>query len=218
MRAHLRSTLAPLVIAIAGAAAACGDDAESTPPASTAGAAGAENGASGGGPGAGAGSAGVGGSTSGAAGQSGDPTVPTTPAALFEWLTARGYEGFQPESKIHASAGPHGGSVRAFLSPSLVQSLASGAAEHPEGVAVVKELYGSGQTLTGWAVAVKTQPTSDAGKGWYWFEVFSTQSAGSALEGQGKSLCVNCHKGGKDHVLTPFPLQLRARSFPIRCV
>lgn len=218
MRERLRSTVAPVVfgviavIAVAGAAAACGDGAEGTPASSTAGAAGSGSsgsGASGGSPGtgAGAGAAGMGGSASGASGQSGDPTVPTTPAALFGWLQARGYDGFQAESKIHASAGPHGGSVRAFLSPSLVQSLASGTAEHPRGVAVVKELYGSGKTLTGWAVAVKTQTTSDAGKGWYWFEVLDTQTAGGALEGQGKGLCVNCHKGGKDYVLTPFPLQ-----------
>ena len=216
MRERRRLPFALFLTLAAGVAVACGDSAEGEPAAaSMAGASGA-SGASGGVAGAqggaaqsagAAGAVGAGGAAAGGGAGGTGVSVPTAPAALFEWLKARGYEGFQPESKIHASAGPHGGSVRAFLSPSLVQSLASGAAEHPQGVAVVKELYGSGQTLTGWAVAVKTQPTSDTGKGWYWFEVFSTQSAGSALEGQGKSLCVNCHKGGKDYVLTPFPLQ-----------
>lgn len=208
MPERARFTVA-LVLLLSAGAAACGDGADGQ--AAAASGAGGPAGAGGAGQGAtsgagGAGSAGAGGSTTAGAGGT-EANVPTTPAALFGWLQARGYDGFQAESKIHASAGPHGGSVRAFLSPALVQSLASGATEHPQGVAVVKELYGSGASLTGWAVAVKTQPSSEAGKGWYWFEVFSTQSAASALEGQGKSLCVNCHKGGKDHVLTPFPLQ-----------
>ena len=47
--------------------------------------------------------------------------------------------------------------------------IAASNAEHPLHAAVVKELYGSGATVVGWAVAVKTKAASDGGNGWYWY-------------------------------------------------
>jgi hypothetical protein len=61
----------------------------------------------------------------------------------------------------------------------------------------------------GWAVSVKVADDSDAGKGWYWYEVFSTEAtAKPAYEGVGKKLCRACHSdGGVDQVLITYPLQ-----------
>jgi len=84
--------------------------------------------------------------------------VPTNAEALLPWLQARSYAAFPKESKVHASTGPHGGSVRTYITSSLDASLAAKAAEHPSGAAMVKELYGGGE-VTGWAVAVKTAAT-----------------------------------------------------------
>ncbi len=111
------------------------------------------------------------------------------------------------KSIVHASTGPHGGNVRTYLNAKLEASMKAGGT-HTKDAASVKELYGSGTTtVTGWAVMVKTQDASASGQGFYWYEVFSTQPGAGALEGQGKKLCVDCHAGGKDYVLAPFPLQ-----------
>jgi hypothetical protein len=135
--------------------------------------------------------------------------VPSSAAALQTWLQDRAYQCWARESTVHASTGPHGGNVRVFLNASLQASLTSGAAEHPAGAVAVKELYGSGkETVTGWAVGVKTQAASSGGQGWYWYEVFDTApNASGALEGQNKSLCTNCHASGRDFVLITHPLR-----------
>src|SRR5687767_11679023 len=73
----------------------------------------------------------------------------------------RGYVGWQKESKVHPSAGPHGGNVRTYLNDSLFASLSAGSSEHPKGSIAVKELYSSGtETVTGWAVMEKTEDAS----------------------------------------------------------
>lgn len=136
-----------------------------------------------------------------------DDAIPTEPAALQAWLAARRYEGWPAESARHPSAGPHGGSVRTFVSPSLAASLAAGT-DHPRGAAAVKELYGSGTTVTGWAVSVKLADDSADGANWYWYEAFSTEPDAEAdYEGQGLELCTDCHGAGEDQILIPFPLQ-----------
>ncbi len=138
--------------------------------------------------------------------------VPTNGDDVFAYLQSGGYTGFSAESGVHASSGPHG-QVRSFINPILQASLENGSGEHPVNAAVVKELYNAaGDTLTGWAVSVKVQEASDEGRGWYWYEIFSTtNSASPVADGTGVSLCTNCHgdpdEGGQDFVLVPFPLQ-----------
>lgn len=143
---------------------------------------------------------------------SGDPTgttgttdgVPVGEAELLPWLEGGGYLGWEAESAVHSGAGPHFGDVRTYVGPALFASLEAGTAQHPAGAAAVKELYGGGTQVQGWAVAVKTDADSAAGDGWYWYEYYQ----GSAvIEGQGASVCVNCHSGGTDFFLSPFPLQ-----------
>ena len=145
----------------------------------------------------------------GSGGASGSELVPSDPAELFTYLQSKQYAGFAGESAIHLSTGPHGGSVRTFVNAALKASLAANNAEHPKGAASVKELYAADNTtLEGWAVLVKTQDTSAAGQGYYWYEHFNVNNgANPAFSGQGLALCVNCHAPGKDFFLSPYPLQ-----------
>jgi hypothetical protein len=136
--------------------------------------------------------------------------VPTSPSELNAWLQQRAYTCWARESMVHDSTGPHGGKVKVFLNAALDTSMKErGEHEHPAGAVAVKELYGSGtETVTGWAVGVKSRASSDGGEGWYWYEVFSTApGATGAIEGQGNALCSNCHAAGKDFVLVDYPLR-----------
>jgi hypothetical protein len=90
--------------------------------------------------------------------------------------------------------------------PKLDASMMAGNAEHPIGAAAVKEFL-QGDALTGWAMYIKTQETSDGGKGWYWYEVFDVTPGASAIGGQGSSTCTGCHSSGKDFVRVPYPLE-----------
>ena len=128
---------------------------------------------------------------------------PTQGAELLKWLTAGSYANWPAESAPHASTGPHFGDVRTFVTPTLHASLAAGAAVHPVDASVVKELYGKGKTVLGWAVMRKVAAKS-GGDSWYWYETYQgTQYA----SGTGVGLCTGCHSPGKDYVLTPFPLK-----------
>lgn len=139
-------------------------------------------------------------------GPSSSSALPTSAADTNTWLHTKAYLSWAKESAPHPSEGPHASSVLTYVNPALEASLKSGAVEHPEGAAAVKEFIGA-DGVTGWAVAVKTSATSDSGQGWYWYETFSATPGRHGIEGQGKSLCVNCHASGSDYVLTHFPLR-----------
>jgi hypothetical protein len=141
-----------------------------------------------------------------------DSVVPTTTEALFAFLKEGRYKSFAHESAVHTSRGPHaklGWPVRVFVDPKMEASLESGAASHPVGAAIVKEMYDeAGSELAGWAVMVKTGSDSDNGKGWFWYETLNTNdSAAHVATGNGISGCFGCHSVGSDYVLTHFPLQ-----------
>jgi len=129
--------------------------------------------------------------------------VPTDAAAMTAWLADDGYAGWAAESAPHASTGPHG-RVLTHFNDSLVASFDAADATHPVGSAAVKELLADDDTVTGFAVMVKTTDGSDAAS-WYWY----LQMDGSvAAEGDGLAGCDDCHSdGGIDRVLTPYPLQ-----------
>lgn len=124
--------------------------------------------------------------------------------ALAEWLGAGHYRQWRAESQTHASQGPHFGRVRAYLNPALFESLSAGKKEHPKGAVAVKELYGDGDRVLGWSVAIKTEAMSAAGANWYWFEKFEARVVADA---KGVLLCRGCHITGRDYVLTPWPLK-----------
>lgn len=124
---------------------------------------------------------------------------------LEAWLADGAYKAWAVESKVHPSAGPHGGNVRTYVNAIAFASLMTQNAEHPQDAATVKELYGGGtDTIIGYAVSRKTQPTSDGGATWYWYERVNDTTYGGDL---GVGLCTGCHGGGADYILTPFPLQ-----------
>ena len=159
--------------------------------------------------GAGSGGAGSGGSDgSSATGDAGSCPIPAENVALAAYLTSGGYKSFPHESAPHASAGPHGSRVLTYITPSLEESLRRGITEHPRCAGMVKEFVDASGSVTGWAVAVKVAETSAGGDHWYWYETFDrTRAASPSFSGLGLSLCKNCHAGGTDFVLSPFPLQ-----------
>jgi hypothetical protein len=128
--------------------------------------------------------------------------VPAEPAALFAFLRAGGHRAFTREGAVHASAtGIHARRVRVYASPEV------GASAQPTCAALVKEFYDDADVLTGYAVALKIQADSAAGKGWYWFETFDPGAGHPATSGVGASNCVRCHQDGDDYVITPLPLR-----------
>ncbi|MEZ4454043.1 MAG: hypothetical protein R3B09_31595 [Nannocystaceae bacterium] len=123
---------------------------------------------------------------------------------LLDWLEAGNYKTWEAESGIHPSTGPHGGQVRTFFNAALFDSFSQGLPQHPQGAVAVKELWGNGNMMIGWAVEAKVDAESMGGDGWYWYEkVGMTEYGGD----KGVGLCTGCHGGGVDYVLTPWPLQ-----------
>jgi hypothetical protein len=138
----------------------------------------------------------------------GDPTcsgasMPQGQAELNAWLEGGGYRGWSAESGVHPSDGPHFGGVRTYVDTCLAGSLAADASEHPVDAVAVKELYGNGDAIRGWAVMRKVAPGS-GGDSWYWYEIYDDSVFADAI---GANLCTGCHGGGTDFVLTPWPLQ-----------
>lgn len=137
-----------------------------------------------------------------------DENPPADGDALFDWLKAGNYKGWNHESARHPSAGPHPQAVIAYVNQLLDQSLAAGSAVHPEGSAAVKELFDGEGKLSGWAVSLKTQADSAAGQGWYWYEMLGTTAESRVVaDGNGVALCFGCHTPGNDFVLIPYPLK-----------
>ena len=132
------------------------------------------------------------------------PDIPLGGAALETWLKAGHYKQWRSESKPHDSQGPHFGKVRAYLNPAAFESMQSSAKDHPKGTVTVKELYGQGNTVQGWSVAIKTAADSSGGTNWYWYEIFQNKVV---KDGKGILLCRACHITGRDYVLTPWPLK-----------
>jgi hypothetical protein len=130
-----------------------------------------------------------------------DVVLPQGVAALLPWLEAGTYRDWPSEAAVHPSTGPHFGGVRTFLNPTLDASLRAEADVHPVGAATVKELYGDGDEVRGWAVMLKVGAGS-TGADWYWMEWYAGQTYADAA---GAGLCVGCHAAGRDHVLTPWP-------------
>lgn len=135
-----------------------------------------------------------------------DPNIPPTKRkAMLRWLADRQYvAGFTAEPEVHASAGPHGGNVRTFFNPILVEDLRGGRTTFRKGAAMVKELYfGSSDTLSGYAVMVKVKKNAgSSGQGWLFMESFNGMNAD--FFGRGIGVCANCHGGGTDYLLSEF--------------
>lgn len=127
----------------------------------------------------------------------GAEALPTTREAIVAFAQRRAYTDWPAEPAAHLSTGPHGGRVRTWVNPVLAASLKAGSTNHPPGSIAVKELYGSGTSITGWAVDVK-----DLDGTWIFFEGFTPALNQYFFRGTA-NLCGNCHRAGLDQVLTP---------------
>ena len=132
------------------------------------------------------------------------PAVPSNSADLFQYLQAKDYGSLASESGKHAS--PVHGSVQTYFNDKLFESFTNSNTTHPVGSATIKELY-SGNTVTGWAVAVKVSTSAGNGDDWYWYENFSTTTNNPVANGTGLAGCAGCHSSGTDFIRTTFPLQ-----------
>ncbi len=135
-------------------------------------------------------------------GEAADPPPPTDAASLLAWLEAGNYAGWDAEAERHPSQGPHFDGVRTFVNATLLESLQGGGDDHPVGASVVKELYGEGPEVGGWAVMVKVAPGSNVNS-WYWYESFSGTTY---ADDTGVNGCGNCHSMGVDFIRTTLPL------------
>lgn len=132
---------------------------------------------------------------------------PKKRARLHNWLrTFRYRETYAPEPRVHPSAGPHGGNVRTWFSPSLVEDLRAEKRNFRKGAVLVKELYGNSRTqLEGWAVMYKTRASrrpKSAGA-WIWYETFRLDGR-SGVFGRGKPGCASCHGKGPDFLRSTY--------------
>jgi len=135
--------------------------------------------------------------------------IPLDEKSLFTYLQSGAYKSWKNKEKaVHKSDGPHE-NVRAFINDTLAESLNKGNKEHPASSVIVKEQYNAKDESLGWAVMAKTAEKTDAGKGWFWYEVLSDQDISQkAAIGNGVPGCVGCHTPSpKDMVLIPFPFK-----------
>lgn len=133
-------------------------------------------------------------------------TVPAAADALFSYLQDRHYQSLPHEPNAHASKGEHGTSVMAYLSSVLDESLRGQGTTHPRRSAAIMEVIGADGTISSWLVSVKTNPQSDAGLGWFWYEVLNTTDmAGPIVADWGVTSCVSCHTAGRDFILSDYP-------------
>lgn len=174
---------------------------------SGAGSAGAPTTAPGGTTGA-SGSAAVAGGGNGGTATASPYEAPDEEKALVAFLDAKQYSAWAKEADYHKSAGPHGDGVRVYYSPKAAAALRNASATFPAGAAVVKELT-SGTSLYGWAVWVKVQDATDAGNGFFWYELIHQGGGMDSIYGnaRGSGDCVGCHVAGKDYDLSTLPFQ-----------
>ncbi|SFV70018.1 3-carboxymuconate cyclase-like [hydrothermal vent metagenome] len=135
--------------------------------------------------------------------------IPLDEESLFAYLQSGAYKSWKNQEKaVHPSAGPHE-NVRAFINDTLATSLMNGNKEHPKNSVIVKEQYDKDGNSLGWAVMVKTNQSTDNGKGWFWYEVLSNQDISKkAAMGNGVPGCVGCHAPSRrDMILIPFPFK-----------
>lgn len=70
-------------------------------------------------------------------------------------------------------------------------------------------MYDESEQLVGWAVEIKTERSSNDGKGWFWYEIVNTTDGTATVAiGNGVAGCSGCHsRGGLDFVMTSWPLR-----------
>lgn len=131
---------------------------------------------------------------------------PTNKKKLLKWLKAGTYlEIYTAEDQVHDSVGPHGGNVRTYYNPILVEDLQANKTVFRKGSTMVKELYFDGEEeVVGYAVMTKVRKKSgDEGQGWLFYETFDGTNNG-AIFGKGLEECADCHSTGIDFLRSDF--------------
>lgn len=131
---------------------------------------------------------------------------PTKKKKLLKWLKAGNYrETYTAEPEVHESTGPHGGNVRTYYNPILVDDLNKGKTTFSRCATMIKELYFSEEEeVIGYAVMIKVEKKSGKkGKGWLFYETFDGTNEDVSY-GKGISECADCHSDGVDYLLSDF--------------
>jgi hypothetical protein len=116
-------------------------------------------------------------------------------SALLDRARAGEYLTWRREPAPHVSMGPHGGTVRTFVNPTLEAPLLAGERTFPPGSIALKELFSAGKR-TGWAIDWK----GDDGE-WRFFEGFEPTLDQYFYRGT-ENGCAGCHRPGIDFLLT----------------
>lgn len=130
-------------------------------------------------------------------------TPPAGHDALEGWLASGEYKRWHCEPALHDARSPSPHGQNRICSNELLSM--AGAGEYPVGAAAVKELYGNGSKLVGYAVS-RHASAGPSGGTWYWYERVPLDSsaphdgAGVVADGAGdsgaaRSICVGCHSG-----------------------
>jgi hypothetical protein len=126
--------------------------------------------------------------------------VPDNGTELLHFLQADAYSTWHAEPNLHVSLGPHGDRVRTFYSPKAAAALSAKATTFPTGAAAIKEEATNDGTLVGWSVWLKVRAASDAGQGFFWYEINASHVYADAL---GSAACTGCHSAGQDYLRSP---------------
>lgn len=143
-----------------------------------------------------------------------DPTQtpPVGEAETAAWLEAGSFRNWTCEPAVHAARSPSPHGFNRICSNDVISRNVSANGEWPVGAAAVKQVYDrlSDTTPSGYAVYLKTEPESQGGKNWYWYEKLKGRST---ISGIGASVCIGCHidagssimplPGARDLVFSP---------------
>jgi hypothetical protein len=127
---------------------------------------------------------------SGAADAESPAELPTGSAAAIDaWIAGGAYKSWKCETAAHAPVGNSAhGRNRICSNPTLSNH---GTGAYPVGAANMKELYGSGNAITGYALMVK-KTSGTAADTWFYYEKIG---ASVVANGLGAGGCTGCHSG-----------------------
>lgn len=134
-----------------------------------------------------------------------DPDIDTSREGLIAFAESGDYTSWFAEPEKHPSAGPHGGQVRTYFNDLAEASLRAGSDVHPRGSILVKELYGGGDDVLGYAINVKVED-GEGKDTWLFWEGYGPDYEGDYY-GIANETCHGCHSAGRDYVRSPFPTE-----------
>ena len=121
--------------------------------------------------------------------------VPTHAPELLEYLQAGQYQSFPLQSEAVYSTSH--GATRLYFNSILADSLEADNADHPEGAVAIRENFWSVDEadLVGWEAAIKIQPDTADGDGWFWYTINIITGTQPSYARTGAAYCLSCHRG-----------------------